>query len=487
MSLVPEPSQTATANESLATTLTIGNISGANDIQMSAPQKIEFAGDISLKNGVGGQVVIDQIPLNAGPALNTAVFFEPATNTVVYQNLAPTSETLAQTLALGNTSGANSIYMDANQSIDFDGDIRLTNNRGGTGIDFIVQNIPPNLGAPITETLVYDTTTGQVLTQTPFSDSLAGTLATGNTTGANDIVVSAPQKIDFAGDISIVCGAGNDVLIDTIPANTGPSLTDVVYYNPTTKQVLTQTLSPSSEDLTQTLTIGNTTGPNNIVVSAGQQISYVGDIQLSCGAGNNVVINQLPQNTGAPFNEVQYNPANNRLYYAPLSSQVVPTVCRNVFPGYTLMPVSAGATTPLNIGFGSAIGQQMLNGIPQYPNAVWLFDLNAFQMIWTQTANYNNNDTLSFVWSDGVNSIPLNTPPLNQTVLNQTPPIFYPTGFFRIGSLGKVPFPVNTAFSLGMLPNLTTLNVTNNSGSTMTCGTFTQVVYAEFLPNGITI
>ena len=175
MSLVPDfNGGGATANESLAQTLVIGNVTGANDIAVSAPQKIDFAGDISLKNGVGANVVIDAIPLNAGAPLNTAMFYEPATNTVVYQNLAPTSENLAQTLLIGNSTGSTNIAVSNGQAVAYDGDIILTNNNGGVGTNVNIKTIPANLGPTLTDGLVYDPATFNVYTQ-PTQSLTAGT------------------------------------------------------------------------------------------------------------------------------------------------------------------------------------------------------------------------------------------------------------------------------------------------------------------------
>jgi hypothetical protein len=89
MSLVPQPSETPpTALESFAQTLAIGNVSLANDVVMSSPQKIDFAGNISLKcnsGGAGSDVIIDAIPANTGPTLTQGVVVDTTTNKLYRQ------------------------------------------------------------------------------------------------------------------------------------------------------------------------------------------------------------------------------------------------------------------------------------------------------------------------------------------------------------------------------------------------------------------
>lgn len=490
MSLVPQYPDTATANESLAQTLIIGNVSGANDIAMSSPQKIDFAGDISLKNGVGGDVLIDAVPLNSGTALNTAMFYEVGTNRVVYQTLSPTSETLSQTLALGNSTGPFNISVASPQRIDFDGSIRLSNNNTGAGADVVISSIPANGGAPINTALVYDVGSGRVLTQTSVANSLASVLTAGNTTGASDINVTSPQKVNFAGDISLKNGTGANVIIDTIPLNAGPSLTTALYYDTGTKQVKYQNLTPSTEDLTQTLALGNTTGPYDIVVSSPQKISFVGDITLQSGAGANVVVNALPINNSSPFFEVQYDPTTFRLYYAPATSQLCPQISQcQMASNQSDFPILAGTFGELNFSFSGAIANMIITGVPQYPDLVWMVDFSAVEILWsTGTGGYNPNDIIDLSWTDGPHEYFLNTPPYDQLI--QSSQVLYPSPNMKSGSIGNVPVPVNILHSMGFSPTATDLRLYNRAtgaGVDLNIGTFPFAIYATLYPNGILI
>lgn len=489
MSLVPDfPPAGSTANESLAQTLVIGNVSGPNDIAMSGGQKIDFATDISLKNGVGGDVIVDAIPLNSGPPLTEALFYDVATNKVLYQLLAPNSETLAQTLVLGNTTGANNISVASPQRIDFDGSIRISNNNTGAGSDVVISSIPANPGPTINETLVYDTGSGNVYYQTPFTESLAGVLAVGNTTGANDIAVASPQKIDFAGNISLKNnsgGGGTDVIINAIPANPGPSLTSVVYYDPATSKLYTQTLTPSSEDLTQTLALGNQTGPNDIVFTSPQKASFLGDINLQCGAGSNVLINALPINNSVPFFEVQYDPTTFRLYYAPPTSQLVPQVYEISLAGNQPFVLTAGASGNINMILATALQNLINTGAPQFPNLEVLMDLTPFTFYFINYPAYSTNDIVKFNWTDGVKTLNMSAPPYNYEIVSDSPLNPYVDNGKK-GNFGVIRMPINALKALGFNGNTTTLTVTNTSPScSMFCGLFSTKIYATLYPTGV--
>jgi len=139
------------------------------------------------------------------------------------------SQTLAQTLALGNTSGANHIVMDAGQNVDvtggevfagtlnvvsieplapafstdigiegslvFPGPIEMRNNGGSFGVGLTIDSIPSAV-APNANILGYDTFTHQITHQPALGgEDLAQTLAIGNTSGANDILMDVGQKI----------------------------------------------------------------------------------------------------------------------------------------------------------------------------------------------------------------------------------------------------------------------------------------------------
>lgn len=169
MSLVPQPSESSpTASESLAQTLVIGNTTGANDIVVSNPQKIDFAGNISLKNNSGGggsDVIINSIPANGGPLLTQGLFYDTATNRVVRQF--QQNETLAATLAIGNTTGAFDIIFTNPTRLLFRGDVNIQNNTGGLGSD-VIMGIPP-APSPQQWELCYDPATQKVYYQQPLN------------------------------------------------------------------------------------------------------------------------------------------------------------------------------------------------------------------------------------------------------------------------------------------------------------------------------
>jgi hypothetical protein len=217
MSLVPDfPPAGSTANESLAQTLAIGNVSGANDILMSAPQKIEFSGDISLSNGVGGDVIVDAIPPNTGPALTEAVYVDIATNKLYYQNIVPTSQDLQQVLLVGNNTGTTDIDIFNGQAVSYDGNIRLVNNNAGGGTGVQIQTIPANTGPTLTSGLVYDPATFNVYTQ-----SLPGAYTAG--TGLNLI----GNQFNNTGVLSVASG-GAGITVGGTPSAPTVSNTGVV-------------------------------------------------------------------------------------------------------------------------------------------------------------------------------------------------------------------------------------------------------------------
>ena len=80
------------------------------------------------------------------------------------------SESLAQTLVIGNTTLARDIVVSNPQKVAFAGSIQLQNNTGGGGTDVVINSIPV---APValTQGLVVDTTTNKIYRQTMTSSS----------------------------------------------------------------------------------------------------------------------------------------------------------------------------------------------------------------------------------------------------------------------------------------------------------------------------
>lgn len=233
MSLIPQPSEgNLTASESLAQTLIIGNTTGANDIVVSNPQKVGFAGNISLKNGAGTDVIIDTIPPNGGALLTQGVFVDTATNKLYRQF--QQNETLAATLAVGNTTGANDIVISNPQKIQFAGNINIQGNAGGLGSDCIL-GIPPNTGTSLPNELCYDVVNKKVYYQTqPNSFPTQSPATYGYSTNPGPVA-----NIQYANNANLgMCSGqsyGGTFLATTINTSYFPSITPA-------SQVLFQTI-----------------------------------------------------------------------------------------------------------------------------------------------------------------------------------------------------------------------------------------------------
>ena len=216
------------------------------------------------------------------------------------------SESLAQTLVIGNTTLARDIIVSNPQKVAYAGNIVLQNNTGGGGTDVIVNSIPLNGGAPLTQSVFVDTATNKLYRQTQTNETLAQTLAIGNSTGANDIVVASPQKISYAGDINLQNGAGSDVIINSIPVAPSFQQYELCYDN-TAKKVYFQTPAtftagagvsfsgpPSSQTIANTGLLGLTSA------NAGTNIAIT-------GTATNPIITATsgPSTIGVRFNSIQ--------------------------------------------------------------------------------------------------------------------------------------------------------------------------------------
>jgi hypothetical protein len=263
------------------------------------------------------------------------------------------SESLAQTLVIGNTTGANDIAVSNPQKVAFAGNISLKNNASGAGSDVIVDTIPANTGPLLTQGVFVDTATNKIYRQFQQNETLAQTLIVGNTTGANDIVVSNPQKIQFAGNINIqgnASGLGTDCILG-IPANTGPNLINELCYDSVNKKVYYQQ-QPNSFP-TQTATYGPSTNPGPAA-----NIQYA----------NNANIGMC---SGGTYGGTYITTTINTSFYPAITpaSQII-------IQGLGLKPFTATATSPASVGTGMPLADRIwyrlktyvvINGIQTVP------------------------------------------------------------------------------------------------------------------------
>lgn len=193
-------------------------------------------------------------------------------------------ESLAQTLAIGNITGANDIVVSNPQGIDFAGDINIQNNTGGGGTNVVINTIPPNPGPPLTQGVFFEVATNRLYRQIQTNENLSQTLAIGNTTGASDIVVSNPQKIEFLGDVYLK-GNGADVLIEGLPIAPGPTpiqyevaydpITFKLYYQPTILQQV-PTIGYIALAANQQFPIGpGASADVNMIIASGSMINQI--------------------------------------------------------------------------------------------------------------------------------------------------------------------------------------------------------------------
>ena len=122
---------TAAAAQDLASVLSVDNITGGNNIVLSDNDTIDAANgsaSLNLRDGVDGSVKLagDTITLDGAVNLDIIGSTTPTTilatdadgNVVDGSTLLTSSQTLAQTLATGNTTSGNDIVLSNNDTID---------------------------------------------------------------------------------------------------------------------------------------------------------------------------------------------------------------------------------------------------------------------------------------------------------------------------------------------------------------------------------
>lgn len=159
--------------------------------------------------------------------------------------VASIAETLATTLAAGNTTGANDIDITEGQSIIYN---------TASGGPFTGSLDGPTLTANRIWTLPNNTGTIALLSDIPSTPSLATVLGVGNTTGGTNISLTSGDTLDFnvGSGGSLTSASTASARTWTLPDNTGTIalLSDI-----------------TAGDLETVLGVGNTSGANDLILS----------------------------------------------------------------------------------------------------------------------------------------------------------------------------------------------------------------------------
>jgi hypothetical protein len=152
---------------------------------------------------------------------------------------------LSAVLAAGNTTGANDLSVNSGQAVIFNNST------------FTARLVEPTLAANAILTLPSITGTIALVTDIPAAQGLSSVLGVGNTTGANNIIVSASQEIQFTDNLNSIGLSGLEFHVTAnrnfrVITPTGVTITDgngVLTTQDTVSGALI-TLNPSGDNVT---------------------------------------------------------------------------------------------------------------------------------------------------------------------------------------------------------------------------------------------
>lgn len=329
----------------LSQTLLLGNTTGASNIVVSSGQGVFGETDLTLSPGVnpGDQVVIDG--LRWPSADGSSGTFLRTNGAGVLSFVAVPADTLANVLLAGNTTGATSITVATGQAIN--GQTNLVLSPGGGGADKVVID---GLSWPTADgasgTFLRTSGAGVLTFAAVPADTLATTLAAGNSTGATSITVTTGQAINGQTNLTLSPGVGvsDKVVIDGLswPTADGSSGT----FLRTDGAGNLSFLSVPAPNLTSVLAAGTATGANSIVVTTGQSIFGQTNLFLYPNAtpGNKVYLDGLgwPEADGASGTFLRTNGAGTLSFVAVPADTLATTLAAGNSTGATDLVITTG-------------------------------------------------------------------------------------------------------------------------------------------------
>ena len=233
---------------------------------------------------------------------------------------------------------------------------------------------------------------------------LSAVLATGNTSGANHIIMDAGQNVDVTGgevftatlnvntieplapaistDIGIVgslvfpgpiemrndaAGGGAGLTIDSIPSASVPNA-NVLGYNTLTHQITYQPASSGGgENLAQTLALGNTSGVNDILMDSGQKISVetITDTQTITGSPitGDITVKSVSSNESLKISNVTRTANLSANFGSRVFQHYTDSFTQKV--GITFQDLPIGVNRKIEVGTDIAGAYTKLQGIQQ--------------------------------------------------------------------------------------------------------------------------
>jgi hypothetical protein len=346
-----------TAGSSLAAALLVGNVSGGTDISLTSGDSLTGTAEVDIFAAAGAN------PVTITGGLGTASLGGAITLTGGAGDAANAGGASSLIGGVGGATGAGGVAAltagAGGATSGVGGNVTITSGGATTGSNSGVidlnsggRSYPLTVAVDGAATAVALTTTAQTIVEAineldagGGSLTLAGTLALGNTTGANNIVITTAQSITGAAELTLVSTTTSAVTIDsgttgvinigvdgvnakaiTIGNETGATalsleagtggldlkafgttyglnLTGVALS--TTATTIIEAINENtanisgSNELSEVLSVGNTTGGTNISLTSGDILTGTAEVGITAAAGTNAVTITAGAGSGA--------------------------------------------------------------------------------------------------------------------------------------------------------------------------------------------